>query len=182
MWPPFDGFDDQRFGRHGVALWPMIMGVWAEAVASTGDAAAFGIELDLLCRLFEGSELVFFELYHPLTGQPDGGWQAGRWWRSESDQTWSATTLLGVVLHGLAGLRPDAGGLAFAPCLPPGTDRIDLLGVPWRGRPFDLHLHGAGGTVVGFVVDGVDQSPHRPRVGTEPPQSVEIHCIEGVRR
>ncbi len=140
VWPPFPGLADHRFGRHGAALWPMVMGVWAQAVASTGDAVAFGTELDSLCRLFEGSDLRFFEVYHPATGVPDGGWQAGRDWASEPDQTWSATTFLGTVLHGLAGLCPTPSGLEVRPCLPPGTGELRLLGLPWRGRHLDLDL------------------------------------------
>ena len=119
----------------------MIMGVWAQAVASTGDALAFGAELDRLCSLFEGSNNEFLEVYHPVTGEPDGGWQIGRPWRSEPDQTWSATTLLGTVLHGLAGLRPTPSGLEVHPCLPPGSGDLHLLGVPWRGELLDLDLN-----------------------------------------
>jgi len=141
VWPSFDGYDLDHFGRHGAALWPMIMGVWAQAVAATGDGAAFGADLDRLCGLFEGSHGEFLEVYHPVTGIPDGGWQIGRQWRSEPDQTWSATTLLGTVLHGLAGLRPTPSGLEVRPCLPPGSGELHLLGVPWRGELLDLDLN-----------------------------------------
>ena len=183
VWPPFDGFDDHRFGRHGAALWPMIGGVWAQAVASTGDTAAFGTELDLLCALFEGCGNEFFELYHPTTGVPDGGWQAGRRWRSEPDQTWSATTLLGCVLHGLAGLRPDAVGLGFAPSLPAGADGLDLVGLPWRDTTLTIRLRGTGSTIERFVVDGERRDPDLPWVSAaHPPATVEIHCTEGSLR
>jgi hypothetical protein len=141
VWPPFPGLPEDRFGRHGAALWPMIMGVWAQAVASVGDAAMFGAELDRLCRLFEGSGNRFFEVYHPVTGVPDGGWQSGRDWASEPDQTWSATTFIGTVLHGLAGLRPTPAGLDIHPCLPPGCGDIQLRGVRWRGELLDLDLN-----------------------------------------
>jgi len=141
VWPSFPGYDLDHFGRHGAALWPMIMGVWAQAVAATGDAVTFGAELDRLCSLFEGSGGEFLEVYHPVTGLPDGGWQSGRHWRSEPDQTWSATTFLGTVLHGLAGLRPTPSGLEVHPCLPPGSGELHLLGVPWRGKLLDLDLN-----------------------------------------
>ena len=161
----------------------MIMGVWAQAVAAIGDARAFGAELDRLCALFEGSDNEFFELYHPTTGVLDGGWQAGRSWRSEPDQTWSATTLLGCVLHGLAGLRPDAAGLGFAPCLPRGADGIDLVGLPWRGNQLTIRLRGHGATVTRFVVDGEARDPAVPWVSApQPPTTVELHCTEGSGR
>ena len=186
--PAFEGYDADHFGRHGAALWPMIMGVWAQAVAATGDAAAFGAELDRLCGLFEGSGMEFFEVYHPVTGVPDGGWQTGRQWRSEPDQTWSATTLLGTVLHGLAGLHPAPSGLALRPCLPPGTGRLDLLGVPWRGQAFDLLLHGTGSRVDSVLIDNVlidnvliDRQPaHGALLSIEDPvpRTVDVFCSE----
>ena len=119
----------------------MIMGVWAQAVAGTGDAATFGAELDRLCGLFEGSSGDFLEVYHPVTGVPDGGWQVGRHWRSEPDQTWSATTLLGTVLHGVAGLRADAVRAGGAALPAAGRGDLHLLGVPWRGELLDLDLN-----------------------------------------
>ncbi|MBN9105849.1 MAG: hypothetical protein J0I14_12690 [Propionibacteriaceae bacterium] len=137
--PHFAGYDDDRPGRHGGALWPMIMGVWAQAVAATGDRQAFGTDLDLLLRLFDGPEPSFREVYHPVTGRPDGGWQTGRNWRSEPDQTWSAATLIGTVLYGLAGLRPAWDGLLCHPCVPPGLGDLELT-VHWRGRPVTLSL------------------------------------------
>ena len=153
VWPHYEGFDDDRFGRHNGALWPMIMGVWAQAEASVGDADAFGHDLDLLCRLFENGDDRFFELYHPVTGQPDGGWQIGRHWRSEPDQTWSAATLIGTVLHGVAGLQPHWDRLDCRPCLPPGLESIELT-LPWRGGRLDLRLQGQGSRIVDVHLDG----------------------------
>lgn len=188
VWPAFAGIPAGRFARHGTALWPMIMGMWAQAVARTGDAATFGRELDALCGLVEGSDLQFLEVYSPATGEPDGGWQAGRDWRSEADQTWSATTFLGTVLHGLAGLRPVADGLELRPCLPPGAGRLELRGVPWRGSTFDLVLRGAGTRIGRVVVDGSPQSPpadtradpaeRPPAVLRTIPRTVDVTCHE----
>jgi len=178
VWPPFAGLPAGRFGRHGAALWPMVMAVWAQAVAVTGDSDAFGAELAALCRLFEGSGNSFFEVYAPLTGEPDGGWQAGRDWRSEPDQTWSATGFLGTVLHGLAGLHPTPAGLELRPCLPEGADGLVLSGIPWRGGRFDLSLHGRGARVDAVLVDGVPatrDAPGRPLLCTIP-KTVEVWC------
>lgn len=182
VWPPFPGLAPGRFARHGAALWPMIMGVWAQAVARTGDAAAFGTELDLLARLFEDSGHDFYEVYHPVTGVPDGGWQAGRDWRSEPDQTWSATTLLGTVLHGLAGLRPEVDGLHVQPCLPPGTGAVELIGLPWRGAQFTLLLHGSGSRITRVVADGrsLDAGPVH-FAPDDVPDRLEIFCSEEER-
>ena len=178
VWPSFDGYDADHFGRHGAALWPMIMGVWAQAVAAAGDAAAFGAELDRLCSLFEGSHLDFLEVYHPVTGVPDGGWQIGRQWRSEPDQTWSATTMIGTVLHGLAGLTPTPSGLELRPCLPPGSDGLELLGVPWHGSHFNLILRGVGSRVVEVRFDD-KPSARALVVPGRVPRTIEVFCSEG---
>lgn len=176
VWPHYPGFDDDRFGRHNGALWPMIMGVWAQAEASTGDAGAFGIDLRLLCRLFEGSDRDFFEVYHPVTGRPDGGWQSGRGWRSEPDQTWSATTLIGTVLHGVAGMEQHWDRLDCRPCLPPGLDLLELS-LPWRGGRLEVRLQGTGSRVTQCRLDGravaassvpVDGADHVLEIGCRP--------------
>lgn len=142
--PHTDGYDDSRFGRHGVACWPMITGVWCEAVASTGDAATFGADLDAFAALVRGSGNRFFEVYHPVTGQPDGGWQAGRSWRSEPDQTWSATAFLGGILYGLLGLRPTWSGLRMSPCVPDRYSGTRVDGLRWRSAVVDVAVHGSG--------------------------------------
>lgn len=181
VWPPFAGYDLDRFGRHGAALWPVVMGVWAQAVAATGDASAFGLELDRLCSLFEGSGLNFFEIYHPVTGLPDGGWQVGRHWPAGPDQTWSATTLIGTVLHGVAGLRPTPSGLKLQPCLPPAAGRLELLGVPWHGSHFNLVLRGAGSRVDAVIVDSKAVSTTALVITDDVPRNVEVFCTEARR-
>lgn len=155
--PHFAGYDDARPGRHGGALWPMIMGVWAEAVAAAGDRAGFGTELDLLAALFDGPEPSFWEVYHPVTGEPDGGWQTGRHWGSEPDQTWSATTFIGTVLYGLAGLRPAWDGLSWHPCLPSGLGDVELS-LDWRGHRVTLFLSETGPSR--STVDGIGDGSH----------------------
>lgn len=145
--PHLPGYDDLRFGRHNVACWPMVMGVWAQAVAATGDNATFGNDLAALAGLIGGSRDAFYELYHPVTGLPDGGWQALRQWRSEPDQTWSATAYLGCLLYGVFGLRPQWDGLGLRPCVPAGYDDARLSGLPWRRATLDLAVHGSGGLV-----------------------------------
>jgi hypothetical protein len=160
------------FTRHGDACWPMVMGLWAQAVAATGDAAAFGEDLgrlvDLALGCADGEAMA--ELHDPRTGAADGGLQAGRRWRSEPDQTWTATAVIGVVLHALAGLAPRPGGLRVRPVLPPGLGPVTVEGVPYRAAVVDLHLSGAGAAVVALRVDEVPTDPgaqvHVPATAT----------------
>ena len=66
------------------------------------------------------SDGIFYEIYHSVTGVPDGGWQVGRHWDSCIHQTWSATGYLRMVFYGLFGLDFQPDGLRLRPTLPPG--------------------------------------------------------------
>ncbi|HLH99583.1 MAG TPA: hypothetical protein VKV06_02280 [Acidimicrobiales bacterium] len=151
--PHFPRYDDDHPGRHNAICWPMVMGVWADAVAHAGDGAGFGQALSDLVRLLSSSGGLW-ELYNAVTGAVDGGWQQGRQWDSQPDQTWSATTLLGLVHHRLAGLRPTPGGLAVAPVVPPGWGPIELAGLPDRRATLDVTVEGSGQTVAQVALDG----------------------------
>ena len=153
LWPHFDGYDDARPSRHNAMCWPMVMGVWAWAVATTGQAALFGQDLDHLVGLLDSSD-GHYELYDPQTGQPHGGWQALREWASEPDQTWSSTALVASIVHGVLGLRPTAAGLALQPCVPSGLGGLRLAGLPYRGATLDVSVDGEGSVVDQVLVDG----------------------------
>ncbi|MCA0330791.1 MAG: hypothetical protein LCI03_12925 [Actinobacteria bacterium] len=165
VWPHTDGYTDARPSRHGAMCWPMVMGVWAWAVAATGDAASFGDDLLHLAHLLDSSDGLY-ELYDPVTGRPDGGWQALREWRSEPHQTWSASGYLGALLHGLVGLRPAADGLRFAPVVPAWASGAWLRDLPYRGARIDVTLAGEGAVLAEVRVDGepvpVDAAVHVP--------------------
>ncbi len=153
LWPHLVGYDDELPGRHNAMCWPMVMGMCAWAGAVAGDVDTFGADLARLSRLL-GSADGQFELYDAVTGGVHGGWQAGRSWRSEPDQTWSATALLGAVLHGLVGLRPGTGGLRFAPVVPADLDGAVLTGLPYRGAVLEVSTSGSGAHLVEVRVDG----------------------------
>ncbi|MEK8169010.1 hypothetical protein NKH77_01780 [Streptomyces sp. M19] len=95
----------------------MSVGMW-------GHAAAVGGRTDLLAQaLTDIAELEhrdghFWEIYHARTGAVDGGWQTGRQWDSQADQTWSATGYLRLVHQGLFGIRHERDGLRLSPACP----------------------------------------------------------------
>jgi glycogen debranching enzyme len=153
LWPHFDGYDDTHPARHNAMCWPMVMGVWAWAVATTGRAALFGQDLDHLVGLLASSDGQY-ELYDPQTGEPHGGWQALRAWASEPDQTWSATALVATIVHGLLGLRPSTAGLVLQPCVPAGFGGLRLAGLPYREAIIDVSVEGEGSMVDEVIVDG----------------------------
>ena len=134
-----------HYAGHGAGVWPLIQGIWGQAMAQQGRGDLFEQDLRLMashfCRAVQSPECV-----HPECGLPYGGVQEltkrgpiSRW-PSCYRQTWSATSYLRLVLHGLFGLdcRPD--GLRFNPCLPKGIQEASLRGLPYRKGSLDIVL------------------------------------------
>jgi hypothetical protein len=159
VWPHFDGFDDARPGRHNATVWPMTVGMWGHAAAGHGRTDLFAEAVTDIARLAADGR--FWELHHARTGAVDGGWQIGRQWASEEDQTWSATAYLRLIHLGLLGIRYEPDGLRFAPNLPVGWGPVTLSGLGYRNTTLDLTLVGAGRRVASLTVDGraVDRVP-----------------------
>lgn len=180
LWPHFDGYDDTHPARHNAMCWPMVMGVWAWAVAATGQADLFGQDLEHLVGLLASSDGQY-ELYDPQTGEPHGGWQALRVWASEPDQTWSATALVATVVLGLLGLRATPGGVRFAPAVPTHLSGTRIAGLPYRGAVLDVSVSGSGAVLDEVLVDGlpvpVDAPVHVPADVTGTVR-VELRCVE----
>ncbi len=172
LWPHFDGYDDTHPARHNAMCWPMVMGVWAWAVAATGQAELFGQDLEHLVGLLASSDGQY-ELYDPQSGEPHGGWQALRVWASEPDQTWSSTALVATVVLGLLGLRATPGGVRFAPTVLPHLSGTRLRGLPYRGAVLDVSVSGSGAVLDEVIVDGV------PKVAVDAPVHVPIAMRHG---
>ena len=154
VYPAFPRFGDARPGRHNEIVWPMVEGFWALAAAHWRDERAFSREVSNLAQLAASSSRHFYEIYDAGTGVPDGGWQAGRHWDSEPDQTWSATAYLAMIYRGLFGMSFTPAGIELRPLLPAGWGDVALSGLRYRGMRLDIHLHGAGCAVSSFVLDG----------------------------
>jgi glycogen debranching enzyme len=155
VWPHFpERFSDEYPGRHNVICWPMVMGMFGDGAARAGSTAVLDQTLRDLEALFVGSGDGLFELYNARTGVPDGGWQHGVHWRSEPDQTWSATALLRLVHLGLFGIRHAPEGIRFEPAVPPRFDRARLAGLPYRHATLDVVLAGHGSALKAVRLDG----------------------------
>ncbi|MGH3169756.1 MAG: MGH1-like glycoside hydrolase domain-containing protein, partial [Trebonia sp.] len=155
VWPHFpERYSDERPGRHNVLCWPMVMGIFGEAAARAGSVAVLDQILLDLQALFAGSGDEFFELYNARTGAPDGGWQCGRPWGSEPDQTWSATALLRLVHLGLLGIRYSAAGMSFEPVVPSRFDGAVLSDLPYRQATLDISVTGHGRVLKAVRLDG----------------------------
>jgi hypothetical protein len=171
VWPDFpwydDGTDDGKWGRQA-SLWPMVHSMFGHAAAIGGRADLFGRAVTDLAEMVNASQVSFYELYNPVTGVPDGGWQPGAdgseitQWTAQPDQTWSATGYLRMIYRGLFGLTFTTRGLELAPCLPTGWGTVRLRGVPYRDAILDITLTGAGTRIASVLVDGRPHSPVLP--------------------
>lgn len=186
VWPAFQRFAPARPGRHNVIVWPWITALWVAGIGHAGTCAEFGEELSRLTELTAVADFSYPEVQNAQTGAPDGGWQVdqhwtgeyvagvGRHWRSEPDQTWSATCLLGVVIGSLLGLEPTRHGLRIAPALPPGHDHVRLRGLRYGSALLDIEVTGQGRRLVSLTIDGEEHDPALGMLPTalrEPPVS-----------
>ncbi len=156
--PRYESKDGMSFGRHIGTVWPQIQGFWAEAAARAGKSAVFAHELFNLAA-HAARDKQFAEIYHPLTGRIYGGLQEREGkgivlWEAAPRQTWAATAYLRMVLLGLAGLRVDAEGARFQPCLPKGVAFVKLGNVAYRRMKLDVTIRGAGTRVKEVLVNG----------------------------
>lgn len=158
VWPTFPRYavDADTFGRHSGTIWPFIQAFWAEAALTQGRKDLFDREFLTLTRLATQSD-GFYEIYHPLTGEPYGGVQEGiRWgtWASVPRQTWSATGYLRMVLTGVLGMRFSLDGITFEPSLPDGVHKARLRDLPYRNMVLDITVEGVGDRVTSLTING----------------------------
>jgi glycogen debranching enzyme len=163
VWPHFaERYSDDIPGRHNVMCWPMVMGLF-------GDAAALAGRADVVVETVRNFEALggFSELYNPVTGAVYGGWQCGRQWASQPDQTWSATAFLRLVHNGLIGIRYGVDGISFAP----SAGGLRLTDFPYRAASLDITVDGPGEKVTAVEVDGA--ATH----GAIPPDLTRRHRV-----
>lgn len=160
-WPLFPRFSNDRVGRHCGTVWPQIQGFWALAAASQGKPAIMDHEFKALTEMTLASN-DFCEIYHPFTGEPYGGFQVGRLWRSQPAQTWAATAFIAMIYQGVIGMQFDPEGLSFRPLVPLRIGTLSLMGIKYRGMTFDVNIHGSGTKISGCTLDG--RALEKPRI------------------
>lgn len=178
VWPHVQDFSDDQPGRHNVMCWPMVMGMWAQALGHAGATNELGWAIRDMGLLVHGSGGRHDEVYNARTGEPDGGWQVGRHWRSEPDQTWSATTFIGTVVYGLFGMRPEAAGLRFTPHVSADVGLVSLTDLPYRDAVLSIRTSGSG-ALQRCVVNGIDVTDSAVHVAAGQTGPCDVHLILG---
>jgi hypothetical protein len=147
QWPQLPEYMDYS-GRnatfyHNGMIWPFVQGYWARAAIDLGDLKKFDEELARLLKLSQKTD-TFKEFYFPEDGRPDGS----------SDQLWSASGYLGMVLHGLFGIQFKENGIHFAPLVPEQFSSISLKGINYRHCILSIKIDGHGKKISRFKLDG----------------------------
>jgi cellobiose phosphorylase len=79
-----------------------------------------------------------------------------------------------MVLLGLAGLRFDADGVRFQPCLPDGIAHVELRNVNYRRMRLDVTIRGSGTKVEEVLVNGGKRANQLLEAEEEGPREVTI--------
>ena len=165
VWPLFPRFqsdDGSDFGRHCGTIWPFIQGYWADAACRYDNLPVFEKELDTLAEMADRHD-EFKEIYHPVTGEPYGGLQIDkgkmRLWRSEPNQTWSATGYLRMIHAGLFGMTFEPDALQLNPTVPGRFTELHLGPISYRDMTLEITIRGAGTTVKRCLIDGEKAKP-----------------------
>ena len=161
VWPSFERYKKagpDAYGRHSGAIWPPFETPYALAALRLGRLDQFMNILEPLARQ-AARDMQFTELYHPVTGLIYGGIQETpddplHLWDSTSRQTWSATSYIGLVLHGLAGLRFSPEGIRFAPVLPESIRHLRITNLRYREMTIDLEIEGQGSRIAEASLNG----------------------------
>ncbi|MEU6849617.1 hypothetical protein ABZ901_06745 [Actinacidiphila alni] len=183
-YPNWARYSDEQPGRHNAIVWPVVQGLWAKALARQGAQQQFASETARLAQLAD-SNSGFWEIYNGHTGVVDGGYQrlgddVKFHWGSQPDQTWSATAYLDMIDSGLFGLGFTPQGVTFAPSLPTGWGDVTLSGLHYRDATLTVALHGAGGAIRSFTVDGKRVPGHSLPADLRGSHVVDITLTGGV--
>ena len=156
IYPDFKRFDREHPGRHNNMVWPFVNAFWAEAALKSGDRDKFENELRNLARLALNGGM-FYEIYNPCTGEPDGGWQLGLHWQSCRNQTWSATGYLRMVVGGVFGLGFGRHSMTVAPDVEAASELgcTALRNLRYRHHDVDIIIAPSTDKRKGTYVNGI---------------------------
>ena len=153
VWPEYERYSVMRkalirgesfdyYARHSGSVWPQVNAAFVSALSDSGYRKEALREMDLLAnKAFRDG--MFFELYHPETGLPDGGLQ--EWgtegiihWKSCRRQTWAATGYIHMVLKTLFGMKFTPDGITVQPLLPDGCGCMRIRDLHLQSGNFEI--------------------------------------------
>jgi hypothetical protein len=181
--PRYAGPEGKDFGQHTEVIWPQIQGYWAEAAARHGRADLFRNEFFKLAS-YGARDFQFSESYHPITGEIYGGMHEGvagvsvngpiMLQPSVPRQTWTATSFMRMAIMGMVGMRFDASGIRFAPCVPEGINFVRLQNVRYRNANINVTIKGTGVSVKSCKINGKNATDYFIPCAAEGRQEVAL--------
>lgn len=181
--PAFPRYSKERPGRHNNVIWPVVNGFFAQAADLAGNYEKFTNELNCLTHLAldeDKGNYNFREIYNPLSGKPDGGYQAAgasdpnHHWESCNLQTWSATAYINMIYSGLAGIRLNNNGMSFSPYLPENIHYLELKDILYGQSRLDIIIKGSGNKIKTFLLNGKKQSKSAIAQNIKGPNKITI--------
>jgi hypothetical protein len=75
-------------------------------------------------------------------------------WQACGRNTFSSTSYLRMVLHGLCGIKLETDGITFQPTVPAGMSPVAVYELPYRQAELEIHITGEGQKVSKMTVNG----------------------------
>ena len=125
----YGGIQEGRTGRKGAGLAAFI----AARLGGTGEPTP-----EALAKLFPAVE----------------GKEGMNLWQSCGRITFSSTSYIRMVLHGLCGIKPETDGISFKPMVPKGMSPVVVYELPYRQAELEIHITGEGQKVMKMTING----------------------------
>ncbi len=125
----YGGISEGRTGRSGAGMKAFI----AARLGGTGEPTPEAIA----------------KLFTPIKGK-----SGINLWQSCGRNTFSATSYLRMVLHGLCGIKLETDGITFHPTIPAGMSPVAAYDLPYRQAVLEIHITGEGQKVRKMTVNG----------------------------
>ena len=159
LYPTYERYNiNNNYGRHSGTIWPHVQSFFANEALRRNKHDMFNFEFNKLTE-FSNRDNQFYEIYHPITGEPYGGLQEN--WRSENvmecssceHQTWSATGYLSLLLYGFAGIKIDTNKVYFSPYLNDIINEINIKNLKIVDMNINLKISGKGKIIKSFKIN-----------------------------
>lgn len=161
VFPSYSRYNlENEYGRHSGTIWPHVQCFFANEALRQGYQEMFDFEFMKLTE-FSNRDNQFYEIFHPVTGEPYGGLQEH--WTTDTlrafkvceHQTWSATGYLSLLLYGFAGMTINEEHVCFKPYMNKTIGFIEITDLQINEMVINIRIEGQGNIIESFTVNGI---------------------------